>query len=125
MEGKDEYIVKIDDNGNRSYYKNGKLHRETGPAYIVYKDIDKFKDLSDEYLYKEVYIKTPKKEGKITTIYTDNGTIISYEAPIEYVYENENAYYLNGKYYLEQEFNAISLEQELPLHESKSKKIKI
>jgi len=27
-----EYTVKVDDNGNIEWYKNGKLHREDGPA---------------------------------------------------------------------------------------------
>ena len=28
-----EYTVKVWDNGNKSWYLNGKLHREDGPAY--------------------------------------------------------------------------------------------
>jgi hypothetical protein len=57
MENKhqDEYIVLIEKNGNRSYYKNGKLHREAGPAYVPSKLKEKYTGLKDQELYKKVF----------------------------------------------------------------------
>jgi hypothetical protein len=124
MKNEDEYIVKIHDDGTRFYYKNKQLHRETGPAVINPKDVEKYKDLSDESLYQEVHVSNPSKKGKMNTIYTENGPIITYESPIEHIYST--AFYLNDIPYLENEFNAIILEKELQnSNNNKSKKIKL
>jgi hypothetical protein len=123
MQNEDEYIVKIHNDGTHFYYKNKQLHREVGPAIISPKDIQKYKDLSDEHLYQKVHVKIPPLKGKISTIYTENGSILSYESPIEHVYST--AYYLNNIPYLENEFNAIMLEKELQKNNSQSKKLKL
>jgi hypothetical protein len=123
MENQDEYILKIQDDGTRFYYKNNKLHREAGPALINRRDVEKFSNLVDEHLYKEVHKKRPKKELKMVTIETENGPIFTYEGPIEYHYSTE--YYLDGKTYQEEEFNAILLEKELPKQDGQSKKMKL
>lgn len=123
MKKQDEYIVKIYDDGTRFYYKNNKLHREAGPAIINSKHVEYYINLVDEHLYKEVHQKTPKKEGKMITIETESGPIITYEGPIEYHYSTE--YYLEGKPYKKEEFDAILLEKELPKQEGQSKKIKL
>ena len=49
-----EYTVKVDDNGNKFWYTNGKRHREDGPA-IEYADGTKYWYINGEKLTEEEF----------------------------------------------------------------------
>lgn len=57
MNNKDEYIFFINENKTRFYYKNKRLHRELGPAVVIFDDNNKYTNLEDEHLYKQVFDK--------------------------------------------------------------------
>lgn len=145
MNDKDEYLVYTKENGDRLYYKNKKLHRETGPAIIVKEDINKYLNLPDANLYiptnTPVEVKdTNKNKTKSTTMYDmknlkdilfSNPNVYSIEDPIEYKFLiiPISSYWLEGKKYTKEEFNSImlkkELDQELSIVEHQSKKTKI
>lgn len=88
------------------YYKNGKYHREAGPAVVIADDIEKYSNLVDKDLYKPIddYSRTPwsKKiiDGKIIRKIVNNFMPCS-------------KYYLDGDEYTKEEFNALILKKEL------------
>lgn len=147
MSNKDEYLVYTQFDGSRFYYKNKKLHREVGPAIVIYKDIAQYTNLSDETLYiptdkpvEIIEIKgTDKSQGKTTQIVKiahlkkKNLSLpktYSFEDPIEYTYGNPTStYWLEGINYSQQEFTSIMLkkeiEKELLKQEGQSKKLKL
>lgn len=120
----DEYIVYINDYQTRYYYKNGLLHRESGPAVIKRNEIELYQNLIDKQPYKEIMLNT-------------------YNAPKNYEGQflpNENkltwytaTHYLEGKPYSQKDFEEIKgkidlkneLSSELTKNESKSKNLKI
>ncbi len=55
METKDEYILKIYENGKGAhyYYKNGKLHREAGSAILNPLEVKMYTDEPDKNLYRK------------------------------------------------------------------------
>ena len=96
-----EYTVKVDNDGTKRWFLNGKQHREDGPA-AEWSSGDKFWYLNGE-LHRE---DGPAIEG-------GNGT---------------KRWYLNGQSHSEQEFNNRTQVQELTIRELEQKlgyKIKI
>ena len=55
-----EYTVKVYTNGNKSWYLNGKRHREDGPA-IEYVNGDKYWYLNDMQVTEEEHKKYASK----------------------------------------------------------------
>jgi hypothetical protein len=124
MEEKDEYIVYINDYKTRYYYKNGKLHREAGPAVVRGSHIENYQGLVDKYPYKEILLHTyeaPKGYESQDLQYEDN---LSWYTAM---------YYLEGKPYSQKEFEKIKLaldlnnelSSELASNQSNHKKSKI
>ena len=73
-----EYIVKVDDKGDKLWFLNGNLHREDGPA-VEYAN-------GNKYWYF-------------------NGKLHREDGPaVEYV-DDYKAWYLNGKLHTQEEFN--------------------
>lgn len=118
----DEYIVKKCYNGKGGffYYKNGKLHREAGPAIIFPKLKDN--DLGDDNLYKEEIVSTMNPYGYFA------------QYVVEDRYEKTPAkYYIEGKPYTQKEFQEIKaklelkneLYTELPVTQSNKQKAKL
>lgn len=109
----DKYTLEILDKTGYKYYKNGKLHREVGPAVfsIHVKDFNKFLNLDDKDLYKEEERTSPPNSNPIMF------------GPNEY-------YYLEDVRYQKQEFyiivSKINLEKELSQeNQNESKRPKI
>jgi len=73
-----EYTVKVDSDGSKSWYLNGKLHREDGPA------IEPSKGSKAWYL-----------NGKL---HREDGPAVEYS-------DGDKEWYLNGKPLTEKEFN--------------------
>ncbi len=125
MDIKDEYLVYIDEGKTHRYYKNKKLHREAGPAYVCTIDVEKYTNLSDEDLYKKVYEPVvPKIKG--TQPLDINGEIfLIYSSPIKSTYYG-SYYYLEGIKYSKEDFEKImfknNLEKELPQEEKVTSK---
>ena len=59
-----EYKVKVNKDGSKYWYLNGKLHREDGPA-IEYASGTKFWYLNGKYLSKDEWEKRIKKTHNI------------------------------------------------------------
>lgn len=114
MSHKDQYIV---NNLGRfvCYYKNGKLHREAGPAVYLMTDKDKYCPLilEDKNLYQLGDIKVGSLPASII---------------LNMGNKKEVYYYLEGISYTKKEFNAIldkkNLNKELELELSKNNKKK-
>lgn len=109
----DEYILEILDKKDYKYYKNGKLHREAGPAaFTIYtKGFNKFLNLDDKDLYKEKETNSPPNSNPI-------------------MFGFSKYYYLEDVRYQEQEFyiivSKINLEKELSQeNQNESKRPKI
>jgi len=140
----DKYTLQIKDRC-QFYYKNGKLHREAGPAIVIEEDINKFTNLADKDLYIEIkkessivenISETGKGKSKINskalrsiTLNKTSYPVITFESPIEYIYETNSSYWLEGVLYSKKEFDSILLKKEmdkdLPITEIKDKKIKL
>jgi len=60
-----EYTVKVWDNGNKSWFLNGKYHREDGPAR-EYADGNKFWFLSGERVTEEEHKRLTSKVVEMT-----------------------------------------------------------
>ena len=60
-----EYTVKVYPNGDKSWYLNGKLHREDGPA-IEYADGNKFWFLNGERVTEEEHKRLTSKVVEMT-----------------------------------------------------------
>jgi hypothetical protein len=133
MENNDGYIVEIvrkskpsnnilDINQQPSstetkyYYKNGKLHRELGPAIVHDNEKEKFLNLGDEHLYEEIYV--DNGIGKYKTYFR----IEEFRTTIVFF---QYIYHLEGKGYSEKEFLEKQLQRELPINHSLSKKNKL
>lgn len=118
----DEYIVIIEKIGNRFYYKNGQLHRESGPAYVPWKLKEEFTGLEDQELYQKVF-KQHAKESEYESYASDGTTILARARP------DYPCYHLNGKEYNKEQFDSIILKQELDAQLNKNelspKKLKI
>lgn len=96
------YIVEVEENGNKFWYLNGKLHREDGPA-IEYTDGNKFWYLNGK-LHREDGPAIEYLTG--TLAWYLNGNLHREDGPaIEYSY-GDREWYLNGKKFTEQEFLA-------------------
>jgi antitoxin component YwqK of YwqJK toxin-antitoxin module len=123
MENNDGYIVEIvklrapnNHIETRYFYKNGKLHREAGPALVGNEEKEKYLNLGDEHLYKDVYI-----ENGI-------GAYKTYFRVVDHSFRTlllPSIYYLEGKGYSEKEFIAEQLKKEMPQNKSQAKKTKI
>jgi hypothetical protein len=112
MENKDEYLVYTRNDRTRFYYKNKKLHREAGPAVVIYEEYNKYLNLGDENLYKrttESVEKTNSDDFLVECLPNGNFVVLK-DPPIYYL---TSYYYLNGIEYTEQEFNAIILKEKL------------
>jgi hypothetical protein len=126
----DEYIVKKCSYGKGVYfyYKNGKLHREEGPAIVSSYDIGRIKGRKskDEVLYKEKIIHEAVPPGHTNTAIIEDPSGLCPEI-------NMAVYYLEGQPYSKKDFKEIKtkidmkneLSKELSLNESNIKKNKI
>ncbi len=134
----DEYIVYVEETGNRFYYKNGKLHREAGPAYVPWREKDKYTGLSDQDLYKlkcTTYIEEPEYKLKYYIDEPMHGFLDGSGKPVKLtgkqlekylrVRPDYPCYHLEGVEYKKEEFDAITLDKELDSKNQKSKKLKI
>jgi hypothetical protein len=135
MQNKDEYLFYWKEKGTMwetvFYFKNGKLHREKGPAIASFGSIYKYKDL-DSDLYKES--KTPISNPIINdyTIETlPNGeTKIIEEPSTVYI---DPVYYLDDVEYSKRKWTYLvsrkrlydKLNKELPSTKNTKKKPKI
>lgn len=110
MSSNDEYIVYIDEGKTSRYYKNKKLHREAGPAYVCTIDKEKYTNLSDEDLYRKVYKPViPEEEVKafhIDYFHLSGGNSIPVASPFKSTYYG-SYYYLEGIKYSKKEFDTI------------------
>lgn len=122
MNTNNNYLVYINEDGVRFYYRNRMLHRRIAPAIVVPEDKQKYTRLEDEYLYKEIWdfedLKKAIGESYLIAI-VPTFSILFYESQ----------YYLNDFPYSEKEFYAILLkdkmEEELFVGESLLKQVKI
>jgi hypothetical protein len=111
-----KYTVEVDGKGTKSWYLNGLLHREDGPA-IEYANGTKFWYLNDE----------PHREDGPAIEYADgtkywylNGDRHRIDGPaIEYA-DGTKYWYLNDKELPEEEFNARTKTKELTINEIES-----
>lgn len=101
MNSQDEYIIE-DDGFTLTFFKNGILHREVGPALFwkTNKNKDKFLNLGDEHLYilKHIELDSEKRQ--------------SYMRAEEIVDLNTVYYYLDGKVYEKSQFNLMIKKKE-------------
>lgn len=114
MNNKDEYLVFVRYDKTRFYFKNRKLHREAGPAIVRPEDENKYTNLIDEELYKEVTDSLVSEYGldEEKIIDLPNGKVLLIlEEPMSYYLGS--FYFLDGMQYKEQQFNAIKLRKEL------------
>lgn len=126
----DEYIVKKCSYGNGVYfyYKNGKLHREAGPAIVSSYDIGRIKGRKpkDESLYKEEIVKESVPIEHINVDVVDDSNVLCPEL-------YPATYYLEGQAYTKKQFDELKaiidmkneLSTELLVNENHSKKVKI
>lgn len=124
MENQDQYIVYLI-KGASFYYKNNKLHREEGPAYVPEQSKSLYRNLSDHNLYKRVTIHDLKESDVVYPIYNKlfNGFYLS----------NTPLFFLEGIQYEKSDFKVKAekfklnreLQKKMPIHESTSKKMKI
>jgi hypothetical protein len=118
MENKDKYYI-VESIYTLRYFKNGKFHREEGPAFFLKtdKNFNEYLSLGDEHLYQHKKKQTKKLE-EIEKLYIS--------ASRNY---HEELYYLEGVQYSKQEFYAIKtqkeLDKELLISKSNTKKIKV
>jgi len=121
----DEYILKrsIEDDAPYFFYKNGKLHREMGPAFISEDVLDKSKylNLGDEHLYKIEILENIYPIGFNHEIVFQKDSFV------------ELCHYINGKAYTKKEFKEMKrkfylkkeLNEELPVKEQNNKRLKL
>lgn len=101
------YQVYTDPNNKKMhYYKNGKYHREAGPAVVIADDIEKYSNLSDKDLYKPIDF--PRLDSAINPFRETNIIQLVVNLMME-----SSKYFLEGIQYSEQEFNALILKKEL------------
>jgi hypothetical protein len=105
MSKEDEYTIYIRQDGVQFYCKNGKFHRESGPAIVSVKDKDRYAKLLEENMYKEKlssYVQLARLSLKLKKVPTE---VMSAKS--------DTRYFLNNVEYSKQEFNAITLQKEL------------
>ena len=118
-----EYTVKVDNDGTKRWFLNGKQHREDGPA-AEWSSGDKFWYLNGE-LHRE---DGPAIEGGNGTKRYLNGKLHREDGPAIERADGHKFWYLNGQSHSEQEFNNRTQVQELTIRELEQKlgyKIKI
>jgi hypothetical protein len=120
MNNQDEYVVYEERMGSRFYYKNGKLHREVGPAYTPWKLQYKYIDLGDQELYIKKYQDFVNEPLYSYEVQLSDKTISKRK-----VRPAEPHYYLEGIQYNKQEFDAIMLDKQLPKSGANKLKVKI
>lgn len=123
----EQYIVKKCFNGNGFYfyYKNGKLHREAGPAIV--RNPETLHKLGDEHLYKEEIIPTFLPEGYTHAEAVEDPSGLCPEITVA-------VYYVEGNPCPKREFSNLkkimlnkTLNDELPINATNTevKKLKI
>lgn len=124
MQNKDEYLVEIFD-GSKYYFKNGKLHRENGPAITP----ENYRNFGDEHLYKEEIVQSGKGKYITYTGIGSRGEKVLFFVNWTIAYTLKKSHYLNGQPYSPEQFpKALAqyqLNQELPLNNTQTKKVKI
>ena len=95
-----EYTVRVYKSGIQEWFKNGKLHREDGPA-VVYSDGTE-KWFKEGKLHREdgpavVYPGGTKLWYKYDKIHREDGPAIIYS-------DGNTSFYLNGNMYTQEEF---------------------
>jgi hypothetical protein len=126
MKNKDEYIIE-DDGHSYTFKKNGRIHREEGPAYFSYGNINKneYLNLEDKYLYKFKQIPSDKRE----LLFESEMKRLKYEL----WQAGKIHYFLEGEEYSKEEFEKIKarkdlkneLSTELPIVQSNAKRNKL
>jgi hypothetical protein len=106
LKNQDKYEMFIETNYKIYFFKNGKLHREAGPAIVLNKDIEKYTNLSDKVLYK--LIDKPLYPPLVDPYSAEN-----FNASFQNIISNDSEYYLEGKEYTEDEFKVLMLKKEL------------
>lgn len=125
----DKYVVYIRKDGTRFYYKNNKLHRESGPAIVISDDKDKYTKLDDDSLYEKTFqpVLVDVREDMYEVVKFPNGKIVTYETTMTFYIFSQ--YYLDGMKYSEKEFQTIKLkenmEKDLAEKLENSKRIKL
>jgi len=99
----DEFILNIHANGSRYYYKNGLIHRESGPAIINPLDKDKYFYTNDVNLYTTNLL--PESEP----FYLKEDDLWEYPIYLSI----RTSYFINGIEYSQKEFEARKLKKEL------------
>ena len=119
-----EYKVKVDDNGNKEWFLNGKWHREDGPA-IEFAVGNKEWHLNG-HRHREDGPAVEFADGN--KLWYLNGQYHREDGPaVEYT-NGYKAWYLNGENLTEQEFNKRTQVRELTIQELEAKlgyKIKV
>ena len=94
-----EYTVKVDDNGDKHWYLNGKLHREDGPA-VEWEDGDKWWYLNGKRHREDGPAFENSKGDKVWFLkgkrHRENGPAVEYSS-------GTKEWYLNGKGLTEEE----------------------
>lgn len=99
---KDQYVVRTI-NKFVCHYKNGKLHREAGPAIYSLKAKSKYDDLEDKNLYQPSTI-LPFSIGNLpVSIGLNMGS------------QKEAYYYIDGVSYTDKEFNSLLEKKDLKI----------
>lgn len=104
MASKDEYIIK-DDGESYTYIKNGKIHREFGPAIFSYENTNKneYLNLEDKNLYKFIHV------NRFPLLFESEVANIRYSK-----WQAEKIhYFLDDKEYSKEEFEKIKASREL------------
>jgi len=140
MNNEDEYIVYVEEIGNRFYYKNGKLHREAGPAYVPWCDKEKYTGLSDQDLYK-LKCRKHVDDPQYKSVYYIDEPMFPYldkaGLPVKIKLTEKQledklrirpkypCYHLEGIEYQKEEFDAIILDKELSTNSKIKQKFKV
>jgi hypothetical protein len=121
MNQENNYVVEIINDDLYRYYKNGKLHREAGPAKFSSTN-KQYINLGDEHLYKIKRVSDNNQINDISKIFDQCLKISpikgsSSHTTMSLVLENFNnlltAYYLDGVEYEKNEFDILKLQRDL------------
>jgi hypothetical protein len=107
MDNKEEYIVFIEKNGNRFYYKDGKLHREDGPAYVPSQFKEEYTGLADQELYRKIVLLHFDKDELAKVFKPEQMNGVSHPRL------KELGYYLDGIQYPKRDFDKFALARKL------------
>jgi hypothetical protein len=130
----DEYLVYVNREGHRFYYKNGEFHRENGPAIFrptenqeileQYNEVD----LTNNGLYKEVFDLThfdiiplafsepftvTSRRGIEAKIIWGNGIVEKYHKSLQVFGYWDMWFYLNGDCYPQDEYDFIMKQKKI------------